>query len=436
LRAGWKIISMVNKPMHILQINTMDMGGGAAKIAWSLFCAYRAQGHVSQLAVGNKRSDDADIMLMFDDDCRNEGKSNHNSSAWQGYEDFNFPGTWKLFSRTEKFPDVIHCHNLHGDYFDLRVLPWLSRQAPVFLTLHDAWLLSGHCAHSFDCERWKKGCGKCPDLTTYPAILQDTTACNWQLKKKIFSKSRFYVAVPSQWLMDKVKQSMLEPSVVEAKIIPNGVDLSIFHPAQKRKAREILSIPEETRMLLFAADGIRQNIYKDYKTLQTAVEIVAEQLPGNKILFMALGENAHVEQIGKAEVHFIPYQQEPWKVACYYHAADIYLHGAHIDTFPNTVLEALSCGTPVVATAVGGIPEQIDNGNTGFLTPPGNPDVMADRIKELLENVELRQLMGQNAAEDAVRRFDIKRMAREYLDWYQEILETWKKAKQPLYYGN
>src|SRR5262245_59012697 len=107
-----------------------------------------------------------------------------------GYEDFNFPASWHLLDLPPERPDILHCHNLHGSYFDLRALPWLSQQVPVVLTLHDAWLLSGHCAHSFDCQRWQTGCGQCPDLAIPPAIRRDATAYNWRRKRDVYTKSR------------------------------------------------------------------------------------------------------------------------------------------------------------------------------------------------------------------------------------------------------
>src|SRR4029079_4578923 len=85
-----------------------------------------------------------------------------------GLEDFDYPNSVELLRFLPQKPDLLHCHNLHGNYFDLRALAGLSRQIPTVLTLHDAWLLSGHCAHSFECERWTIGCGECPDLTIYP----------------------------------------------------------------------------------------------------------------------------------------------------------------------------------------------------------------------------------------------------------------------------
>src|SRR3990172_6801419 len=85
----------------------------------------------------------------------------------RGREDFNFPGTAALLELPGRTPDALHLHNLHGGYFDLRALPALTARVPAVLSLHDAWLLSGHCAHSFDCGRWETGCGECPALWIY-----------------------------------------------------------------------------------------------------------------------------------------------------------------------------------------------------------------------------------------------------------------------------
>ena len=297
------------------------------------------------------------------------------------------------------------------------------------MTLHDAWMFSGHCAHSFECERWETGCGQCPDLTIYPAIKRDATAYNWRRKKEIYSLSRLYIATPSQWLMDKVQRSILAPGIVEARVIHNGVDLSIFHPSDGRAVREALGLPTEARIILFAANGIRRNIWKDYKTMRTAIAQVAEQWNGEEILFLALGEDAPPEYIGKAKVQFVPYQKDPATVAKFYQAADVYIHAARADTFPNTILEALACGTPVVATAVGGIPEQVEDGQTGFLTPPGNAEAMATRILQLLEDDNLRYAFSCQAADTARRRFNLNRQVEDYLTWYGEILKTWNTSK-------
>jgi glycosyltransferase involved in cell wall biosynthesis len=448
---------MEKERIRILQVSTSDGRGGAEKVAYNLHRAYRARGYPAWLAVGYKQTDDEHVLVIPNDACRGPwarfwarvgrmlnpfvgrvkgagrlqqwisrgiGRPRRLWTLLQGHEDFDFPGTWRLLDLLPERPDIVHCHNLHGDYFDLRALPWLSRQVPVVLTLHDAWLLSGHCAHSFDCERWKTGCGQCPDLSIYPAVKRDATAYNWRRKRDIYAQSRLYVATPSRWLMRKVEQSILAPAVHEARVIPYGIDLSVFRTAADRRAvRAALGLPPDAKILLFAANGIRRSLWRDFEMMRAAVARVAERMDGQSVLFLALGDDAPPERIGRATVQFVSYQKDPKVVARYYQVADVYVHAARADTFPNVVLEALACGTPVVATAVGGIPEQVEDGVTGFLVPPGDAEAMAAAVVALLADEALRKRFGENAAQEARKRFDLDRQVNEYIEWYQGIIE-------------
>jgi glycosyltransferase involved in cell wall biosynthesis len=342
----------------------------------------------------------------------------------RGREDFRYPET-SQFLNFSPVPDIVHCHNLHGHYFDLRILPELSQKIPTVLTLHDAWLLSGHCAHSFDCERWKSGCGECPDLTIYPSIEKDATAFNWQRKKEIYKRSRLHVATPSQWLMDKVQESMLIDGIVESRVIPNGVDLTIFSPSDKPAARNKLGLPSSANIVLLASYDNHQ--WKDSPTIRAAVELMSRTTL-DQLVFIVLGNRTGIEKIGSAELKFISEQKDPADVAEYYRAADLYIHVSKADTFPNSVLESLACGTPVVATAIGGIPEQIkslakeEQEATGVLVPPKNPVLISQNAIELLTNRNLLLQMGKNASRDAMERFGLNKQIDSYLSWYSEIL--------------
>jgi glycosyltransferase involved in cell wall biosynthesis len=465
-------------PLRILQVSKYDIGGGAEKVAWDLFHSYRARGCGSWLAVDVKRGDEPNVVPIpklsreslwsrlwlnlgeglqpYEESSRAASRTltvlrtlAHPLRELQhrfGLEDLYYPGTHRLLQLTPDKPNIIHCHNLHENYFDLRAIRRLSQQVPVLLTLHDAWLLSGHCAHSFECERWKFGCGQCPDLTIYPAISVDGTAYNWHRRKRIFAKSRLYVATPSRWLMHKVEQSMLYPAIAQARVIPYGIDLGVFQPASKQAMRKVLGLPQDGAMLLFTANGIRRHVFKDYKTLRTAIARIADQRQQH-LLFIALGESGSTERIGKAEIRFVPFQKDPTRVARYYQAADLYVHCARADTFPNAVLEALACGTPVVATAVGGIPEQVKglgllgcessaahlntygvDEATGMLASAGDAETIATGVMRLLDDRTLRQRLGQNAAKDARKRFDLNTEVDSYLDWYRKVLTDSRKS--------
>jgi len=443
-----------NRGLRILQVNTSDTGGGAAQVALSLHQAYRQMGHASWLAVGYKWEQTPYAITIPDSTPSNGwrktwytigdavsrlGRGDHGAVGigrrlrrfaeprhfldwWRGIEDFNAPETWRLLELPPEPPDLLHCHRLHSFPFDLRALPHLSERIPTVLTLHDAWMLSGHCGQSFDCERWKTGCGECPDLSIHPPIRRDATAFNWGRKQEIYARSRLYVATPSHWLMRKVKQSILAPAIREARVISNGVDRSVFRPASRENARSRLGLPGNARILLFAATPLRSNVSKDFETVRAAGARVAERLKDEQVVVVALGEDAPPERSGRALVRFVPFERSPQNVASFYQAADVYVHASMAETFGLAIAEAMACGVPVVATIVGGIPEVVDDGQTGLLVPPRDPAAMADAIERLLTDEALHRSCATRAAEKAAERYDLRLQALAYLDWYREIL--------------
>jgi len=452
--------------MNIAQISTYEVGGGAEKVANELFKAYRARRHESYLVVGRKASDEpavieipvADHRSLLRYPClalrralssldgrvrgvaRLRGRLERLAEGWPaierrlGREDFSFPGSRRLLELLPKRPDIVHAHNLHGAYFDLRALAAISQKVPVALTLHDEWLWTGHCAHTLGCERWESGCGHCPNLGVYWPICRDASAWNWRRKRDIYRRSRLFVCAPSRWLLDRAERSILAP--IEGRVINNGIDLKLFKPGDRRAARQALGLPQDTDILLFTANRGTKSPFKDYTTIRDAVGLLAQSGLKRAAMLVELGGDSRSEEVGAVPIWHVPFESDPARVALYYQAADLYVHAAKADTFPTVVLEALACGTPVVATAVGGIPEQVrglhQNGHTaehatGMLVPPGSADAMAQAIAFLLADDSLRLRLAENAAADAKQRFDLNRAVDEYLSWYQEIVA---KVKQ------
>jgi glycosyltransferase involved in cell wall biosynthesis len=235
-------------------------------------------------------------------------------------------------------------------------------------------------------------------------------------------------------MMQKVRESMLGPHVQETRVVPTGIDLAIFSPGDKERSRIQLDIPLDAKVLLFVAYAVRRNYWKDFQMLASAFRRVRERV-GQKLLLVGLGDQTPSAGEQDADVRLVPHQKNAVEVAKYYQAADVYVHAAIVDTFPRSVIEALACGTPVIGTRVGGIPEQIrdldETGQvapTGVLVPPADAEALAHAIERLLTNEPLRQQLSRNAAADARDRFDLQTQVDCYLRWYETLVSQWEPA--------
>jgi glycosyltransferase involved in cell wall biosynthesis len=336
----------------------------------------------------------------------------------RGHEDFRFPATLGLLDLPPRTPSVLHLHNMHGGYFDVRALPALSATVPTFVTLHDAWLLTGHCAYPLECDRWRTGCGECPALDRYVPLVRDGSARNRSVKLDAVRRSRLRVATPSAWLRRLVDESGLAEHLVDLRVIPNGVDTRVYAPGDRTAARAALGIRSDARVLLFSARSAKTSPFKDFATLEGALETVAASSGADDLVMIALGEDGPDGRIGGATLRFLPFEEDPVAVARHYHAADVYVHPARAETFGLSVLEAMACGVPVVASDAGGIPEVVTDGETGLLFPAGDPRRLAEQILRVLADADLRRRLSEAGTERARSQFSLERQVDRYLEWY------------------
>ncbi len=447
---------------RVVQINTHDIHGGAAAVAKGLHERYRERGMNSQLWTGFKQSENEGIIELrknsyWASSCErvrqwafqnripviggvfnrlgilDPKELNRRRLLATGHEDVVFrPIPLRLFLKPEP-PGIVHLHNLHGYYFHFAQLAAISRQYKTCITLHDAWLMTGHCAHAINCDRWENGCGNCPDLAIYPAITKDRTKTNLEEKRRIFKNSRLYITAPSHWLIDRARQSVLREAAVQFRVIHNGIDLDVFKPTHcKSRLRSDLQIDPQSQVLLVSGNAVQSSVFKDYGTFLKALKIIRQEYSDRPLEVIVLGGGS---ESTNESIRTIPFIGDPIQLARYYQVADIYLHAAKADTFPTTIIEALACGTPVVATSVGGIPEQVRGFDvdaelgsfekpTGVLVKAGEPRDFAKAVLFLLHNPEVLEKLSKNAADDAAERFGLDRQVNEYLNLYEEMLHA------------
>ncbi|CAN5671972.1 N/A [soil metagenome] len=468
----------MSAPLRILQISTKVTGGGAERVATDLHLGLLERGHEAWLAVGGLNGDitnarqvpiapppgaESRVREQLIDALEpvarrsasvrrlqrvigHPGAVRRRVDRWRGREALEYPGTRAILGMLPTPPDVVHCHNLHGGYFDLRYLPQLASATPLMITLHDEWLMTGHCAYTLGCERWRTGCGDCPDLTIYPAVSRDATAVNRRLKRSVYGKTRFHVSAPSSWLLERAKVSILADGAADFRVIRNGVNRATFNASGRSGARQRLGIPDDAHVLLFAANLTRSNTFKDHETVIAAAQGVGERGHDRRLIMISLGEAGPMVRNDNSELWQLGYEVDPAHVADHYRAADIYLHAANADNAPMTIAEALSCGTPVVATAIGGIPEMIHslggipgawNGAnvpatlaTGVLVPPADPEAMAAAASALLTDPAVLGQLSRNALQDSGARFDLDRQLDETVAWYRDAIDDQRQRAQ------
>lgn len=435
--------------MIVAQVNTEDLGGGAARIAWDLFRGLPERGHVSRLVVNRRRTSVRGVIPLHDGygtarqrlfgaldrwverafrarrgvyhvrrTLHRLASPELSRNEWAGRLPGPYSGTEHLLDQLDVRPDIVHLHNLHGHYFDLRALSRLSGQATLVWTLHDEWAFTGICTYTLDCHRWRDGCGQCPQIgITYAG--PDATAQNWEAKSKIYSTSNLVVCSPSRWLLDRAEESILQARAFLH--VPNGIDTATFLPGRRKAARENLGISDDVSVLVFAANRALSSPRKNFATLREAVRRLPDLMPGTHPILVCLGADRAVEEVPGVEVRPVPFESRPDALARWYQAADVYVHPALAENQPLTILEALSCGTPVVAAAVGGVPEIVEEGRTGYLVAQDDAAAMAERIAKILNNPVLRDRMGNEGGRVVRERHSVDGMVDRYVDVYESL---------------
>lgn len=400
-------------------INTEFYRGGAAKIARTLYYELNKKEFINcyfTYGRGKQVEDRKTIKFAYLPEVYLQGLLNR-CFGLQGYGSWFSTKKLEKYITKEKF-DLIHLHNIHGYYLNLNFIEFLKKlEIPTVWTFHDGWPLTGRCSYFFNCEKWKTGCGYCPDLKSYPKTFLDTCNFMWRKKKEIFLTGRNPIIVcPSKWMGDKVKESYLKN--FEVKVIPNAIDTDIFKPKNKRIVRKKHGIPDDKKVILYVASDLKDErkgakyFFGSLKYINTKDWIV---------ITLGKGINNFILIDAKAVIKQIGYFQNEKDISEIYNIADIFCISSLDDNFPTTVLEAMACGIPVVGFKVGGIPEQVTE-DCGILVETKNIKSLGKALEELLNNDDLRNKLSENCRKRILENYTIDKFVNNYIDTYNKAL--------------
>ena len=310
--------------------------------------------------------------------------------------------TKSVITKIDDFnPDVIYIHNIHGYYIHYPSLFEYFKRSnrKVIWTLFDCWAFTGHCSFfSFNgCEKYKTGCGDCPQIRSYPKALSDSSSKNHSLKKLAFNQPKnLEIVVHSDWLKELVLQSFLGQHLVH--VVNNGVNTELFKPKEKVQPNKKL------RVIAVA------NIWTRRKGLNDLLSLSSE-LDHSKYELAIVGLSRKQVKSISEPIICLPKTGDVKSLVDYYQAADIFINTTYDDNFPTVNLEALSCGLPVITYDTGGSPEAVDD-KTGRIIPKGHIRGLLKTIDEISGWDRIETI--KYCRERAINRFDKSKQLLKY----------------------
>ena len=405
--------------MKVLHINQSDILGGAAIAGYRLHLGLLTQGIDSHLLVGTAKTS-GDRVATVPRKPRIEN-SLLRVSARLGLNYINLISTFDVLKHAfYQRSDILNFHNLHTGYFNYLAIPSLTENKPAVFTLHDMWSFTGHCAYSYDCSRWKTGCGKCPYPDSQPAIRRDATRLEWKLKNWVYSRSDLTIVTPSSWLSEQAKQSMLKCFPIHH--IPNGINTEIYQPLDRQQCRSLLGISYSKKVLMFGAQTLKET-RKGGDLLLKALSCLPVTLKKETVLLI-LGNNGEVisEAVGIQTVN-LGYVESDRLKSIAYCAADLFIFPTRADNLPLVLQESMACGTPIVSFKVGGVSDLVRPGITGYLAQPEDAQDFSNGIVQLLEAESLRAWMSQNCRAIALAEYSLELQVQRYIELYHYVLQ-------------
>jgi len=385
--------------MRIVMVNTSANRGGAARVA-------------SLLAYGMTASPSVELTLYHAQDrvehgplkgLRRPGLRPLNAllarlggSLW-----VHDGGLARAIATKMSDADLLHVHNLHGYYLHwIRLFESLPRN-PIIWTWHDQWGATGRCGFAIDCNRWMSGCRVCPHKEYYPAAWVDRAKTEHVAKSSILVQHRhLFIVAPSQWLADIAIHRGYAPEKVY--VIPNPVDVDKYRPVAVTELQEGLGLGADDVVALFVAadcgDPRKQYSHFARATERAPVRAIAVGKPPRD-------PAPHVLHVGNVT--------DPTMLSAYYSLADFLVFTSLADNYPNTVVEAISSGAPVVGYGVGGVPSQLDS-QFSICVQPQDSDSLSMAIRNVASRGKKTPQMAEHLHRHARERWHIDEIVGQY----------------------
>lgn len=415
--------------MKILILNTTEHTGGAAVAANRLLRALLCSGVSATMLVRDRATDDPAVVSLDRGAARRWLNFLYfvwerlviylcNRLSKRNLFQVSIANTGINIRRTAAFreADVIHIHWINQGFLSLdEIARIIASGKRVVWTLHDLWPATAICHYPGDCVKYRTDCSACPMMSENPLV--DLAKRVARRKGKIDWRRVTFVGC-SEWIARTASESVW---LREARFvsIPNPIDTTLFRPIDRREARQRLGLPEEKRLILFAAAKL-SDTRKGATFLLEACRLLAAEMEGEMEIILMGSDATELSALSPVPVRALGYISGAEKLAEAYSCADLFVIPSLEDNLPNTIMEAMTCGTPCVGFRTGGIPEMIDHEVNGYVADSRDSADLARGIAWVLRHPEPGNLSAA-CREKVMRCYQESVVAKKYIALYQEV---------------
>jgi len=420
----------------VLHINISDAGGGVGKAAYRLHKSLNAVGCDSWMLVDTKLTEDPKVLSSCNAIHRLYSKIRSradkfpcalcNTGHWE-YASFNYlpnPFVKQAWKRIR--PRLLHLHWLGDGYMPIHYFPQFA-SVPTVATLHGRWLFNGaQHLHSDQSKRFREGF--CKDNRDNMDGGLDLDRWVWNRKMRYFKNNPFEVLVLSNWMKRDAQNSVLLGKR-PIHLIPNGLDLSVYYPYDTVEARNHFNLPQGKPLVLFGANFATQDRNKGFHDFVEAMKILElEQDPSFEVVVFGSDRPSGALPY-RTHTHFLGYLRNEGDLVKAYSACNCFVLPSHQDNLPNTVMEAMACGTPCIAYDVGGVSDMVENRRNGFLVTPRDVKQLAFRISQMVSfNKSTHFLFSTQALEKIQKDFSEKLQIQRMIELYEGVIERHSRS--------
>ena len=304
-------------------------------------------------------------------------------------------------------PRILNVHNIHGCGLNHDSLSRVPIETPIIWTLHDCWPFK---AEAF--EWWNSSRGE----TESTAVDQPESLARRRRLHFFETRPSVFWVAPSRWMEAEFARHASNSTRVFH--IPYGIDCERFAPIHREKARAVVGVDD--KRVWIGCGATWASTRKGLDLLPDALKGISE-IPLGLLLW---GEAPKCEWPAGLDVRVIGRVDSSEKLSTLYSACDLFVCPSRADNLPNTVLESLSCGTPVVGSRAGGISDMVRPGSSGWLFSEDTPSSFEGAIREALANKNGWNDLRQTCRKIACSEYSIALQAKRYLELFTEIQNT------------